>query len=215
MARRLIALQRQRMAESGVLDRRTRRVLHDEITPRLHASMLELSGGDDASRRTAIEGLADVHRAISDLLRDLPPPTDNELVRSGLPAALRRMIDRELSDAFDVVDWRIDPEAETMALALPPVTSEVLYYAAREAIRNAARYARDAERPLHLQVAISATPTLRITIEDDGAGISPDRPTRPGGGHGLALHSTMLAVIGGSLEIESRVGGGTVVRIRM
>jgi signal transduction histidine kinase len=215
MARRLISLQRQRMAESGVLDRRTRRVLHDEITPRLHALMLELSAGDTTSNRNAIEGLADVHRAISDLLRDLPPPTDHELVRSGLPAALRRMIERELSDAFDAVDWKIDPEAEAIALELPPVTSEVLYYAAREAIRNAARYARDAARPLNLAITISASPTLRITIEDDGAGISPDKPTRPGGGHGLALHSTMLAVIGGSLEIDSRVGGGTVVRIRL
>lgn len=215
MARRLIALQRQRMAESGVLDRRTRRVLHDEITPRLHALMLELSGADEVSRRSAIEGLADVHRAISDLLRDLPPPTDHELVRSGLPAALRRMIERELSDAFDAVDWQIEPEAEALSRELSPVTSEVLYYAAREAIRNAARYARDPARPLNLSVFIGAAPTLRITIEDDGTGISPDKPTRPGGGHGLALHSTMLAVIGGSLEMESRIGGGTVVRIRL
>jgi signal transduction histidine kinase len=64
---------------------------------------------------------------------------------------------------------------------------------------------------LNLRVAIAAAPALRIAIEDDGRGISAETPSRPGGGHGLALHSTMLAVIGGSLSIESRVGGGTVV----
>jgi hypothetical protein len=43
MARRLTALQRQRLAESQVLDRRTRRALHDDVLPRLHTAMLMLS----------------------------------------------------------------------------------------------------------------------------------------------------------------------------
>src|SRR4029079_16905698 len=42
-ARRLMALQRQRLAESQVVDRRTRRVLHDDVLPRLHTAMLMLS----------------------------------------------------------------------------------------------------------------------------------------------------------------------------
>ncbi len=33
MARRLMALQRQRLAESQVVDRRARRVLHDDVLP--------------------------------------------------------------------------------------------------------------------------------------------------------------------------------------
>ena len=38
MARRLMALQRQRLADSQVLDRRARRVLHDDVLPRLHTA---------------------------------------------------------------------------------------------------------------------------------------------------------------------------------
>jgi nitrogen-specific signal transduction histidine kinase len=34
-----------------------------------------------------------------------------------------------------------------------------------------------------------------------------------GSGQGLALHSTLLAVIGGSLSVESEVGAYTRVRI--
>ena len=40
MARRLMALQRQRLAESQVVDRRSRRVLHDDVLPYLHTAML-------------------------------------------------------------------------------------------------------------------------------------------------------------------------------
>jgi len=42
MARRLMALQRRQLAESQVLDRQTRRVIHDEVLPRLHATLLAL-----------------------------------------------------------------------------------------------------------------------------------------------------------------------------
>src|SRR5439155_10768663 len=44
MAQRLMSLQRRRMAESQVLDRRARRVLHDDVLPQLHTAMLALSG---------------------------------------------------------------------------------------------------------------------------------------------------------------------------
>jgi len=40
IAQRLMALQRQRLAESQIVDRRTRRVLHDEVLPHLHAALL-------------------------------------------------------------------------------------------------------------------------------------------------------------------------------
>src|SRR5439155_25530159 len=42
MARRLMALQRQRLMESQVVDRRTRRMLHDDVLPRIHAAILAL-----------------------------------------------------------------------------------------------------------------------------------------------------------------------------
>src|SRR5262249_10871208 len=97
MAGRLMALQRQRLAESQVLDRRARRVLHDEVLPRLHAAMLKLSvQGQDQAPQPAAEGLAllaDVHRQISDLLHELPPAAAPAVARLGLLGALRQMVD--------------------------------------------------------------------------------------------------------------------------
>jgi hypothetical protein len=51
MARRLMEIQRQRLAESQVIDRRTRRVLHDDVLPRLHTAMLLLQSATIDERR--------------------------------------------------------------------------------------------------------------------------------------------------------------------
>lgn len=214
MARRLMALQRQRLAESQVLDRRTRRVLHDDVLPQLHAALLNVTHNSEA-----ITLLAEVHRQISDLLREMPPATTPEVARLGLIGALRRTVDDELGQAFDAVTWEVEPEAERKAQSLPPVAAEVLFYAAREAIRNAARHGRDSKanesRPLHLRVAAQWQDGLKISIEDDGVGLEAADQSKEGGGHGLALHSTLLAVVGGTLTVESRVGAYTRISLAL
>ena len=40
-------------------------------------------------------------------------------------------------------------------------------------------------------------------IEDDGVGIVAGERSTGGSGHGLALHTTMMAVVGGTLTVES------------
>jgi signal transduction histidine kinase len=221
MARRLMSLQRQRLAESQVLDRRGRRMLHDDVLPRLHTAVLALSsrsdgeqppGGDDP-----IELLAQVHRQIADLLREMPPATAPEVARLGLAGALRQVLDQELKDAFDEVTWKVSPEAERRLPDLPPLSAEVVFYAAREAMRNAALHARrpGANAPLHLSVTLDWPAVLQVTIQDDGTGLpAAGEPHATGNGQGLALHSTLMAVIGGSLALESVPGQYTRVVLR-
>ncbi len=202
MSRRLMAIQRQRLAQNQVVDRRTRRMLHDEVLPRLHAAMLTLP-----PESPVIAQLGEVHHQIADLLHDLPSAVAPEVGQLGLIAALRQALDGELSSAFDGVTWQIAPEAGQAAQAIPLLTAEVLYYAAREAMRNAAVYARgdQPKRPLHLRVEIARREggTLAISVEDDGVGLEGTGSAQHGSGHGLALHSTMMAVIGGTLTVES------------
>jgi signal transduction histidine kinase len=220
MARRLMALQRQRLAEGQVLDRRGRRMLHDEVLPRLHTALLALSslppekqaeGGEDAGRE-AIDLLVEVHHQISDLLRQIPAATAPELARLGLPAALQQVLENELKDAFDGVTWQVSPAAAECLPGLPALSAEVIFYAAREAMRNAALHARpiSSNTPLHLTVTLDWPDGLRLSIEDDGVGLG-SRPPSAGSGQGLALHSTLMAVIGGSLALESTPGEYTRV----
>ena len=207
MARRLMALQRRRMAQSQVLDRRVRRMLHDDVLPQLHTAMLALSStgvNHNGSSDEAVSRLTAVHQQISDLLRDMPTVVAQEVARLGLIGALELTVNDELARAFDGVTWQVEPDADKLAQDLPPLSAEVLFYAAREVIRNAARHGRtDPSRRLDLRLVITCQDEFEILIEDNGVGLPTTDPSNGDGGHGLALHSTMLAVVGGALAVES------------
>jgi len=217
MARRLMALQRERLVESQVLDRQTRRVLHDDVLPSVHAAMLALSA--DAAHADTVELLADTHHQIADLLRDLrPAPTASEVARLGLVGALRQLVDDVLGNAFDHVAWHVAPETEAWTRGLPILTAEVLFYAAREAIRNAARHghAAEAAQPLGLDIILrDDRGDLVIIIEDSGPGLDAAHISDAGSGQGIALHSTMMAVIGGALTVESTPNAYTRVTLTL
>jgi len=215
MAGRLMTLQRQRLTESQVIDRQARRVLHDDVLPLLHAAMLSFSAGEE--RAEVLDQLAAVHRRLSDLLREMPAAAPPEVTRLGFIGALRQVVDQEWGNTFDNVTWHIDPGAERELEQLSPMTAEVLYYAAREAIRNAARHGsgQDGDQPLHLQIAVAHREGLEVVIEDDGHGWERAGPPPAGGGQGLGLHSTMMAVLGGTRAVESQPGVYTRVRLTL
>jgi signal transduction histidine kinase len=209
-----MTLQRQRFVTHQVLDQQTRRTLHDEILPNLHTALLNLSGeaGDLAKAR---EQLAEAHRRISALLREMPSGSDSQVGKAGLLKALQQMLAREFAVDFAEINWQIDPEAERRAKAIPALSGEVIFYAAKEIIRNAARHGRGEEvgPPLRLQISLNWTKGLELRLADNGVGI---RESRAAGGQGLALHGTMLAVIGGALALVSRPeDGGTVAVISL
>ena len=139
-----------------------------------------------------------------------------KLAQLGLIPTLQQLVLDELKSAFDDVVWQIDPSAARAALALSPLTAEVIFYAAREAMRNAARHGRGAalDRPLHLRVALTCADGLQLQIEDNGVGAN-EASANPGTGHGLVLHSTLLAIVGGLLEIASEPDMYTRVTIRL
>lgn len=224
LSRRLMQLQRQRLAQTQLLDRHTRRVLHDDILPTLHTAILMLTAdhrpplNDKVERSTsnvqplthppteAVTLLTDIHQQISQLLRDMPGAATVDITRVGLLEALRRTVENEQRHAFDDVAWHIQPELEPKIRAIPPLSAEVLFYAAREAMRNAAKHGRaETSAVLHLKITAGWRDGLEMIIEDDGVGITAGSGDG-GSGQGLALHSTMLAVIGGTLALESEPG---------
>ncbi|MEO5929311.1 MAG: ATP-binding protein, partial [Candidatus Kapaibacterium sp.] len=81
----------------------------------------------------------------------------------------------------------------------------------------AARYGRGDEHQgdLQLLVEIRARSGFEIAIEDNGVGMDRTRGSAKGTGQGLALHSTMMAVVGGSLSVESAPGRYTRVLLRL
>ena len=216
MARRLMSLQRQRLAETQVVDRQTRRVLHDDVLPQLHAALLTLSSKVDPTDE-ALSSLSNAHRQISNLLHEIPVATAPQIVGLGLIGALQQTVDDEFAVAFDDVIWEFETEAERHFKTIPPLTAEVIFYAAREAIRNAARHGRAADaQSLVLKISVGRPDSWEIIIEDNGVGLmTSGKGSNEGSGKGLALHSTMMSVIGGTLAVESVPGEYLRVRLSL
>ncbi len=125
------------------------------------------------------------------------------------------MIDSELPDAFDQVTWQVEPDAEKRERSIPDWALEVVYYAAREAIRNADRHAvrdRPDSKP-SLDIFMGWKEGLDIHIRNSGSREDRANGSTRGSGQGLSLHSTMLAVIGGTLAVESMPDGSTQAEI--
>lgn len=210
VARLSLELLRRRLSEARVLEGQGRRVLHDEVLPELHTALLVLSAKNEPNRE-ALEILSQAHRRISDLLRS-GYGTPDRLTRQGLVSALRGMLEDDFASEFAGVEWQVEPRAEEAAAALQPFVAETVYFAARELVRNAAKYAggQDHVRPVRLRICLDLLGAfLRLSIEDDGAGFGSLSPGA-GNGEGLRLHSALLAAAGGSLEVGGGEGAGTV-----
>jgi signal transduction histidine kinase len=165
----------------------------------------------------AIKALSDVHLQIADLIHTLPG-TPAVIANGNLISAIRTMVQGEFATEFHAVSWQIQ---DNLSPLLDPLAYEIVYTAVREAIRNAAAHGRgqDAERKLGLVIEIKQVDWVIICIKDDGVGLSyqppadGSLPSNRGSGSGLALHSTMMAIIGGYLTVETPVSGGTQVLI--
>jgi signal transduction histidine kinase len=191
---------------------------------------LSIARGDPAKDDSeTIALLAEIHHQLSDLLHAMPGRTTPEVSRLGLLGALRQILQEEMDNLFDEVVWQVQPEVEIVSSRIPPIASEVLFFAAREVIRNAAQHGRgkNGDPPLHLCIRVEYQDNFVITIEDNGVGFTMSESMGPakgtvqresgetesldrdrnfpgrGSGQGLALHSTMMAVIGGTLTIDS------------
>ncbi|MCA9916809.1 MAG: hypothetical protein KC445_02605 [Anaerolineales bacterium] len=220
MSRRLMEIQRQRLAQSQIIDQKTRRVLHDDILPDIQAALIALSGAansqaNNEKTQRALKLMTDAHKQISDLLHDMPTTTAPEVARLGFVTAFQRIVENDFSTVFDAIRWEIAQEAKEVAQTLPTLTAEVIFYAAREVVRNAAKHGRGgkAERPLTLTITMQYADQLVITLTDDGVGLG--NTDTSGSGQGLALHSTMMAVVGGEVVVETAVNQFTRVMLNV
>lgn len=208
VARLLMDLLRRRLGELEVLNKRHKRILHDDVLSDIHLALLRLDDPDLASA-----ALTRAHHRLSELLQAGPRSAADHLKTRGLMSALRETVEQDFAGEFASIEWHIEPEAaasDKMGLA-----AEVLYYAALEAVRNAARHAAggDPERRVHLRIAAHWREGLELVIDDDGVGLQQAK-SGPGCGQGLLFHTTMMAVVGGQMTIAVRPDQqGTSVRL--
>ena len=101
----------------------------------------------------------------------------------------------------------------TVAGRLPTATETTLYRVVQEALTNAVKHAKAGNVWIR---AWREDLTQCCTIRDDGAGFKMRRsPGTPRKGMGLVAMRERVSAIGGTLQIESRVGHGTEVSVRL
>ncbi|MCM3906992.1 MULTISPECIES: sensor histidine kinase [Trueperella] len=130
-------------------------------------------------------------RALRETVNEIHPKVLSDL---GLERAVRGAAERSPVPVRVVVPHALPDMPEGVMAAA--------YFLATEALTNVAKYAPGARTTLLL----AADETLRVSVVDDG----------PGGasvvaGHGLAGLRERLAAFGGKLEVNSPVGGPTMV----
>jgi signal transduction histidine kinase len=181
--------------------RRVERNLHDGAQQRLVglALTLRLAGRRAEADPALIELLDEAARELDDALAEL-----RELARGIHPAIVT---DAGLLGALETLAERPGvPVDLSVALreSLPEHVSVGAYYVAAEALANASKHAGAGRVALHATVADDA---LHLAVTDDGAGGASARP-----GSGLEGLADRVSSLGGRLEVDSPVGGGTTIR---
>lgn len=192
---------------------RVARDLHDGVGQTLTAMILTLDAAEDALREPSSAqpspAAAPIRRAqilaaaaleeVRDVAAQLRPARIHEV---GLGASLSNLA----LDAGRPVELRLDP-ADLPPGLLEPAFEIDAYRIAQEALGNASRHSS----ARHVWIDGGAAEGLFwIEVGDDGKGFD-----TAAGRHGLGLDGMKerAAILGGRLEIRSRLGGGTIVAL--
>jgi two-component system sensor histidine kinase UhpB len=203
LAGRLIVAQEQERA-------RIARDLHDDINQRLAVASIRLSAlrrKVDQSNRQDISQLQSELIALSEDVRhlshDLHP---SMLTQTGLTAALAGLCHNLRHRSGPSIELRVSPHAKD----LPEDVALCLYRVTQEALGNALRHAEAQRIEVALQIAHHQ---VDLTIADDGKGFVTEGEGRRG--LGLMSIDERTKLLGGSYRLQSTLGKGTEVCIRI
>ncbi len=201
--------------ETATAAERTRlaRELHDSVTQSLYSVTLfaeaaasQLAAANYPTAREHLQELRDTAqealREMRLLIFELRPPS---LELNGLSAAIQERL--EAVEARGGVQSKLHVEGEER---LPLDIQKELYFIAQEGLNNVLKHARAQEVRVELRYAQEA---VCLEVSDNGIGFDPSR-LRPGG-MGLGGMRARAQQLGGSLTLESNVGGGTKITVQV
>ena len=195
--------------------RRIAREMHDQFGEQLTALARRIEAVKEAANGradlvplvAALEEVArQIDRDVNHLVWELRPTALDDL---GLRAALANYIQ----------DWstrvRVAAQLHTVGLLDERLSSELettLYRIAQEALTNVARHSRASSVDVILE---RRGDQVLLIVEDNGVGFDPSRTGSARRGFGLLGMHERAALVGATLQIETKVGEGTTVLLRM
>ena len=197
------------ISTEGTSLRRLERDIHDGPQQRLVRLQMDLAAADrqldqDPSKARdliaeAMQQSKDALEELRSLSRGFAPPI---LLDRGLVAAL------ESAAARNTIPTRLIDELPS-GITISPDAERNAYFIASEALANAAKHSGATD--IEVRVAMSEDQRmLEVHVADNGAGGATAVP-----GHGLAGLDERLLGLGGTLSIDSPVGGPTLLVARL
>ena len=192
------------------------RELHDETLQAMAGLRVLLSGarrsGDPDRIMGAMgEAIGMLEQGIADLralITDLRPAALDEL---GTQAALETLTARVSQQSCLEIDLQVDlafERGDTPARHVTEIESTT-YRLVQEGLTNVVKHAG----ATHVEVrVIDQDETIEILLRDDGGGFDPDSNAA---GFGLIGMRERIALVHGTLEVESAKGAGTTLRARI
>jgi signal transduction histidine kinase len=202
LARTLITTRESTMRELA-------RELHDDFGQLLTAVGAMLTRvvkrlPDDSPVRTDLREVGEVAQTALDKVRGLSQSLHPSILEElGLDAA----IDWYVSTVERQLGVSVDYSRDGTAAAVDAAIGIQVYRVLQEALSNVARHAGTGQAAVRLEVGIER---LLLVVEDRGKGVDPQQTAR---GLGLVNMRERAALVGGSLTVEPRPGGGTTVRL--
>jgi len=194
---------------------RIARDLHDEVGSTLSSisilSQSSLRGVEQDLENARLGNIGDKARAalesISDIVWSVNPQNDSmEKVLARMSAYASEMLENVGAE----LRFEVGPEVE--ALSLPMEKRRDFYLIFKEAVTNCAKYARAQQVEVTLRKEGNA---LTMSIKDNGVGFEPYAEAKNMGGNGLRNMRSRAAAMGGEFQIESVVGAGTTILIKI
>src|SRR4051794_14818046 len=194
--------------------RRVSRELHDHLGQEVMVLILGLKSleayvPEDSPGRDRLHMLQDavdrIGREAHELAVELRPMALDDL---GLSAALAILVQRWSARTGLPVDYHY---ALPDAGRFHPDTETTVYRVVQESLTNVAKHARAA------RVSVIVEPydgNVVVIVEDDGCGFDEEAAGRDAR-LGLLGMKERVVLVGGTLQVESSVGAGTTVRVRI
>lgn len=215
---------------SGALAERTRisRDIHDSVGQGLSSINLLLQAAEQSWQRdlprsrayvataaqAAREGLDEVRRVVADLAPTPAPPV--------LLAAMQQVGDVVMAGSGPVVEVHVHGEVDDVA----PIVVQALIDSARGALANVREHA--AATRVGVTITRESSDQVVMDVRDDGVGFEPTMVgsqtglqtglqigPRAGRGRGVAGLAERAKALGGSIAVESALGEGTTVSVRL
>jgi signal transduction histidine kinase len=211
----LQAAQRRLMTEREEERKALARELHDQVMQDLLSFNYRLEETEDhapAQRDELASIRGGIRQVVGDLRQicsDLRPPT---IDRHGLPAALSSLAQEWAERTGVSLDLQLDPELGR----LPEAIELSLFRIVQEGLSNIHKHA--AARQVHLTLQRTPSANLLLRLADDGQGLTapPDLADLSARKHfGLLGISERVALLGGTMRLESPPGGGAVLLVEI